>query len=93
LHIGITGWICDERRGEELRDAARYLPLDRILLETDAPYLLPRDLKDKPFGRRNEPSLLPHVLNAVASCMNRSAEAVAEAATQNTELLFRLPVA
>ena len=92
LYIGITGWICDERRGHDLRDAARYLPLDCILLETDAPYLLPRDLKDKPSGRRNEPSVLPHVLDAVASCMNQSAEVVAEATTQNTERLFRLPV-
>lgn len=92
LYIGITGWICDERRGEALRRAARYLPLDRILLETDAPYLLPRDLKRKPSGRRNEPSVLPHVLNAVAGCMNQTVEAVAEAATCNAELLFRLPV-
>jgi TatD DNase family protein len=91
LYIGITGWICDERRGEALRDAARYLPLDRVLLETDAPYLLPRDLKDKPSGRRNEPSVLPHVLNAVASCMNKPAEDIAAATTQNTERLFCLP--
>jgi len=90
LYIGITGWICDERRGELLRDAARYLPLDRLLLETDAPYLLPRDLRDKPSGRRNEPSVLPHVLKAVARCMRQPAKIVAEAATQNSELLFRL---
>jgi TatD DNase family protein len=92
LYIGITGWICDERRGEALRDAARYLPLDRVLLETDAPYLLPRDLQDKPSGRRNEPSVLPHVLHAVASCMKQPVEAVVNATTQNTELLFRLSV-
>jgi len=91
LYIGITGWICDERRGEALRDAARYLPLDRVLLETDAPYLLPRDLKEKPFGRRNEPSVLPHVLNAVASCMNKSAAEIAAATIKNTEALFCLP--
>jgi len=90
LYIGITGWICDERRGHDLRDAAGYLPLDRLLLETDAPYLLPRDLKDKPSGRRNEPSVLPHILHAVAGCMNQSIEAVAEATMQNTERLFRL---
>jgi len=91
LYIGITGWICDERRGQALRDAVRYLPLDRILLETDAPYLLPRDLKNKPAGRRNEPSVLPHILGAVARCMNQPAEVVAEAATRNTEELFHLP--
>ncbi len=90
LYIGITGWICDERRGETLRTAARYLPLDRILLETDAPYLLPRDLARKPSGRRNEPSVLPHILQAVAGCMRQPVEAVAEAATQNTIHLFRL---
>lgn len=91
LYIGITGWICDDRRGTALRAAARYLPLDRILLETDAPYLLPRGLTDKPSGRRNEPSVLPHILSAVASCMNQPVETVADAATRNTELLFRLP--
>jgi len=91
LHIGITGWICDERRGESLQDAVRYLPLDRILLETDAPYLLPRDLKEKPSGRRNEPSVLPHVLEATARCMQQSAEVVATATTRNTERLFHLP--
>ncbi len=93
LYIGITGWICDERRGESLRDAARYLPLDRIVLETDAPYLLPRDLRDRPAGRRNEPSVLPHVLQAVARCMRRPDEVVAAAATRNTERLFHLPPA
>jgi TatD DNase family protein len=90
LYIGITGWICDERRGNELRDAVKFLPLDRILLETDAPYLLPRDLPDKPGGRRNEPSTLPHILDRVAHYMNRPVAEVAAAATRNTEELFRL---
>ena len=54
LYIGITGWLCDERRGADLRDAVRHLPLDRVMIETDAPYLLPRDLPRKPRGRRNE---------------------------------------
>ena len=91
LYIGITGWICDERRGHDLQDAVRYLPLDRILLETYAPYLLPRDLKVKPDGRRNEPSVLPHILETVARYMNQPAQMVAEAATRNAEIVFRLP--
>ena len=90
LHIGITGWICDERRGHDLQEAARYLPLDRIMLETDAPYLLPRDLKDKPDGRRNEPSVLPHILETIARYMALPAKRIAEAATRNTETLFHL---
>lgn len=92
LYIGITGWICDERRGHDLQAVVRYLPLDRIMLETDAPYLLPRDLKNKPDGRRNEPSVLPHILETVARYMGQPPERVAEAATRNTETLFRLSV-
>ena len=90
LYIGITGWICDERRGDALREAVRSLPLDRVLLETDAPYLLPRDLPEKPSGRRNEPSVLPHVLTTLARQMNQPVEVVAEAATRNSEALFGL---
>ena len=90
LHIGITGWICDERRGDSLREAARYLPLDRVLLETDAPYLLPRDLVEKPSGRRNEPGVLPHVLDSLARHMDQDAAAVARATTANAERLFGL---
>ncbi|BBI75123.2 hypothetical protein HAALTHF_44260n [Vreelandella aquamarina] len=41
LHIGLTGWICDERRGHHLRDMVRDIPLDRLMVETDCPYLLP----------------------------------------------------
>jgi TatD DNase family protein len=90
LYIGVTGWVCDERRGRDLRAALPELPLDRLLLETDAPYLLPRDLHPAPKGRRNEPKFLRHVLERVATLMNRSAESVAEAATQNAERLFGL---
>jgi TatD DNase family protein len=90
LYIGITGWICDERRADALREAVKYLPLDRILLETDAPYLLPRDLLNKPSGRRNEPSTLPHILERAAYHMNRPVAEVAAAATRNTEQLFKI---
>jgi TatD DNase family protein len=91
LYIGITGWVCDERRGRDLRTALPELPLGRLLLETDAPYLLPRDLHPTPRSRRNEPKFLSHVLERVATLLNRSAESVAEAATQNAEQLFKLP--
>jgi TatD DNase family protein len=91
LYIGITGWVCDERRSADLREALAYLPLDRVLLETDAPYLLPRDLKQKLSGRRNEPSFLPHILETASRYMNKTAAEVGEAATRNTRLLFNLP--
>jgi len=88
LYIGVTGWVCDERRGHDLQAAIPGLPLDRLLLETDAPYLLPRDLPYKLSGRRNEPSVLPHVLATVARLMAKDEAEVAAAATANTERLF-----
>ena len=88
LYIGITGWVCDERRGHDLQAAVPHLPLDRLLLETDAPYLLPRDLPVKLSGRRNEPCALPHVLGTVARLLQRDPGEVATAATRNTQKLF-----
>jgi TatD DNase family protein len=88
LYVGITGWVCDERRGAGLRDAIPEIPLDRLLLETDAPYLLPRDLPEKPRNRRNEPAYLPHVLARVAALLDVPAEIVASAAATNTTRLF-----
>ena len=93
LYIGITGWICDERRGLHLRELVRRVPADRLLLETDAPYLLPRDLTPKPRNRRNEPRFLPHVLAAVAAAREESPAAVATVTTQNALRLFGFPQA
>lgn len=88
LSIGITGWICDERRGRHLRDLVRSVPLDRLMIETDAPYLLPRDLQPKPRSRRNEPKYLRHVFDTVTSCRDEPAERVAAATTRNALAFF-----
>jgi TatD DNase family protein len=90
LYIGVTGWICDERRGAALRHAAADIPLDKLMLETDAPYLLPRTLEPKPKTRRNEPMYLREVLRVVAECMGLSENAVASASTENSERFFGL---
>jgi TatD DNase family protein len=90
LHIGITGWACDERRGAELRGAVPRIPTDRLLIETDAPYLLPRDMTPLPKSRRNEPSFLPHIAATVARLRGESVETVAEATTRNAVALFAL---
>ncbi len=66
IHIGITGWICDERRGEHLQSAIKLIPSNRLMLETDSPYLLPRDIRPKPKSSRNEPAHLAHILQRVA---------------------------
>jgi len=90
LHIGITGWVCDERRGQTLRGTVRRIPADRLLLETDAPYLLPRDLDPKPKSRRNEPAFLPHIARIVADLRGESLESVAATSTRNAVALFAL---
>jgi TatD DNase family protein len=90
LHVGVTGWVCDERRGSDLREAVPLIPLDRLLIETDAPYLLPRDLAPKPQHRRNEPQFLTHVLDRIATLMKQPVEVVAQATTTNAERLFGL---
>ncbi|HKT32747.1 MAG TPA: TatD family hydrolase [Gammaproteobacteria bacterium] len=90
-HIGITGWICDERRGVHLRQLVRLIPADRLLLETDAPYLLPRDLDPKPHTHRNEPMYLAHICEVTAACVGKSAEQLAAETTVNARRFFKLP--
>src|SRR5262249_21443421 len=88
LFIGITGWICDERRGRHLLELVREIPRERLLLETDSPYLTPRDLRPQPRARRNEPAFLPHILRTVARALGRPAEEVAAETTRNAQALF-----
>ncbi|QIZ77984.1 TatD family hydrolase [Ferrimonas lipolytica] len=82
-YIGITGWICDERRGTLLRQLVKTIPDNRLLLETDAPYLLPRDLRPKPKSRRNEPAYLPHIAQTVAQLRGQSVDTVSQLCQQN----------
>ena len=88
LHIGITGWICDERRGRHLLDLVQDIPHNRLLLETDSPYLTPRDMKPQPKARRNEPAFLPHIARTVARALGRPVEEVAAETTRNAQAFF-----
>jgi len=90
LYIGITGWICDERRGLHLRELVREIPRDRLLLETDAPYLTPRDLRPQPKARRNEPAFLAHILRAVALARGEPPQVLGAATAQNARRFFEL---
>ncbi|HED33113.1 MAG TPA: hydrolase TatD [Gammaproteobacteria bacterium] len=87
LHIGVTGWLCDERRGQSLQQAVEHIPLEHLMIETDAPYLMPRDLpatlSEQLQPRRNEPLVLPHVCAALAKYKNIDVE---ELAVQTTLL-------
>ena len=93
LYVGITGWICDERRGAHLLGLVREIPPERLLIETDAPYLTPRDLRPQPKARRNEPAFLPHVLAAVARALGRPADEVGAETAANARRLFGLEAA
>jgi len=92
LHIGITGWICDERRGTHLRDLVRRIPRGRLMIETDAPYILPRDLPKgmRPPGGKNEACTLPHVARVVAECRGEAPDDLAAHTTATARALFGL---
>ncbi len=91
LYVGITGWVCDERRGLGLKEIVHLIPDDRLMIETDAPYLLPRSLRPRPKSRRNEPAYLTEVLRVVAEARGQSEEAVAAATTATSAQFFALP--
>lgn len=91
LHIGITGWICDERRGAHLIELTRSIPAARLLIETDAPYLLPRTLRLPVPTRRNEPTWLPHIAATIAAARAEPLSVFAASSTAAARALFHLP--
>lgn len=90
LYIGITGWLCDSIRGQSLMDAVKYLPLDRLILETDAPFLLPKTMENKPKSRRNEPAFLPEIAAQLSNITGHSLENIALHSRKNCLDLFQI---
>ena len=90
LHIGITGWICDERRGQELADMVHLIPEDKLMLETDAPYLIPRNIRPRPKSNRCLPQYLPHIAHKVAECRGQTVEEIAHMTRVNSHTFFNL---
>ena len=90
IYFGITGWVADERRGQDLRDAVPLIPSERLLIETDAPYLLPRDMRPKPKSSRNEPAYLPFIAQTLANLRHQSVTDIAQQTTTNAQRLFQL---
>ena len=91
-HIGITGWICDERRGSHMKDFMADIPADRLMIETDAPYLKPRNLRPRVKSHRNEPQWLPWILGTIAACRDERPDSLANQTTQNARRFFNLPL-
>jgi TatD DNase family protein len=89
-HVGITGWLCDERRGQHLRELVPHIPANRLMIETDAPYLLPRTVKPAPSHRRNEPMYLAHIVEELARDRGEDTAVAAANATATTRAFFGL---
>ncbi len=87
-YIGITGWICDERRGQHLRSLIKLIPLNKLMIETDAPFLIPRNMKAS--SRRNEPIYLRHIAKDISKILNKSEEEIAEITTENAKTFFNI---
>ena len=92
LHIGITGWICDERRGTELVELVKLIPDNRLMIETDAPYLLPRSMRPKPKSSRNEPKYLPYIAQTVALAREQPLDILISNTQKTSQAFFNLPV-
>jgi TatD DNase family protein len=90
-HIGITGWLCDERRGLHLRELVKHIPANRLMIETDAPYLLPRTVKPAPSHRRNEPMYLAHIVEELARDRGEDVEVTAAQTAMTSREFFQLP--
>lgn len=101
LHIGITGWLCDDQRGKALQNCVALIPDNKLMIETDAPYLFPKDLnsplvealpgKKKKFSRkRNEPKYLPHILKTLSRLTHKTESELAHLTTENARRFFRL---
>lgn len=91
LYIGITGWVCDERRGQALQESIPFIPMDRLLLETDSPYLTPRNIRPRP--KRNHPKYLPWVAAEVARIKHLDIQEVIQHSITNTSNLFGIVIA
>lgn len=92
LHIGITGWICDERRGTKLLELVKLIPDNRLMIETDAPYLLPRSMRPKPKSSRNEPKYLPYIAQTVALARELPLEHLISNTRKTSQAFFNLPL-
>jgi TatD DNase family protein len=90
FYIGITGWVCDERRGKGLADIVSTIPLDRLMVETDAPFLLPRNIQPKPESRTNYPAYLPWITKKLAECYRLDEEEIRRATKNNAQTFFSI---
>ena len=89
-YIGVTGWICDERRGQSLQEAVTVIPPEKMMIETDAPFLIPRNFPKKPKSNKNKPEYLPHILNTIAEYKDMDSEELGLRVSETTRKFFNI---
>ena len=89
-YIGITGWICDAKRNAELRKTIKNIPLERLMIETDCPYLIPKNLPEKPKNNRNEPNNLNHIVAEISALINIDEDVLRDETFKNTLDFFTI---
>ena len=88
FYIGVTGWICDANRNVELRKTITNIPLQRLMIETDCPYLIPKNLPEKPKNNRNEPTNLNHIVSEIGMLKGIDEEILRKDTFKNTINFF-----
>ena len=91
FYIGITGWLCDERRGSHLKELIPLIPLEKLMIETDSPYLIPRDM-GLDNSTRNEPKYLPHIAKRISEIRQESEELVFSSIYMNSLDFFDISI-
>ena len=86
-YIGLTGWICDAKRNIDLRKSIKNIPIEKMMIETDSPYLIPKNLMVKPNKNINEPKYLPHIANEICELTGYDLEEL-KSATSNNAIEF-----
>lgn len=89
FYLGFTGAISDTNRFKHLEEVIKYVPLDRMMIETDAPFMLPKNMP-RMQNRRNEPSFLPYVAQTIAHLKKISVSEVADETTEVARNFFRI---
>lgn len=88
VYFGITGWLCDPERGKDLRETVKHIPRNRLMIETDAPYLSPKTLR--PVPSVNEPKYLPEVLRVLSECLQTNPQLLEAQLDENTYRFFNI---
>jgi TatD DNase family protein len=90
FYIGITGWICDNRRNTDLIEAIKCLPIDKLILETDSPFLIPFEYGKKWNTRHNQPDSLEYIVNKISEIIDKPKSKIINKTIENYKKLFGL---